>query len=77
MEKFAKFEVPDEVLGDFVREVCNRGLSATTGGRTRRNEVVVTVPYDKDSEDDIDELKQHLEDLIYEAFEGEEEGDKP
>lgn len=72
MEKYAKFEVPEEVLGDFVKEVSNRGLIATTGGRTRRDEIVVTIPYEKDNEDDIDELKQHLDDLIYEEFEADE-----
>jgi len=72
MEKFAKFEVPAEVLGDFVSEVSSKGFAATTSGVTRRGDHIVTVPYEKDREDEIDELKEYLDDLISD-YEGEDE----
>lgn len=73
MEKYVKFEVPAEVLGDFVQEVSSRGMSATTSGTNRRGEHIVTVPYEKDEEDQVDELKEYLDDLISEASEDEDE----
>lgn len=78
MEKFAKFEVPSELLGDFVSEVSSRRLAATTSGTTRRGDHIVTVPYEKGGEDDIEELNEYLDDLIsdYEQDDDEEDDEE-
>lgn len=73
MEKFAKFEVPSEVLGDFMQEVSSRNLTATMSGKNRRDEHILTVPYERDEEGDIDELNDYLDDLISDTNEEEEE----
>ncbi len=75
MEKYVKFEVPAEVLGDFMQEANENGFTATTSGVTKRGEHIITIPYDKEEEDEIDELKEYLDDLISDQ-QAEEEGEE-
>ena len=75
MEKFAKFEVPGEVLGDFIHEVSSKGFTSQNSGVNRYGEHILTVPYEKEQEDEVDELKEYLDDLISD-LEEEEEGEE-
>ncbi|MEO5644997.1 MAG: hypothetical protein ABIQ40_10920 [Bacteroidia bacterium] len=76
MEKYAKFEVPAQVLGDFIQEVSDNGFTSTNSAPNRRGEYVVTVPYDKEQEDEIEELEEYLDDLISDSEEEEEENEE-
>lgn len=67
MEKYAKFEVPAEVLGDFVQEVSRSGFTSSTTGPNRRDEYIVSVAYDKEQEEEIEELEKYLDDLCADA----------
>lgn len=69
MDKYVKFEVPAEVLGDFMQEANSNGFTATTSGTTRKGEHIITIPYDKEQEDDIEALQEYLDDLIEDAKE--------
>ncbi|MEO5641832.1 MAG: hypothetical protein ABIQ40_19035 [Bacteroidia bacterium] len=78
MKRIAKFEVPEIVFSDFIREVSDRDLEAKTGKINRNEEYPVTVEYEKEEQDEIEELEEVLEDLIngIEEEEEEEEEDK-
>ncbi|MEO5642038.1 MAG: hypothetical protein ABIQ40_08525 [Bacteroidia bacterium] len=76
MKRSAKFDVPEEVFSDFIREVSERDLEAKTGKLNRNDEYPVTVEYEKEEQDEIDELEEVLEDLINGIEEEEEEEDE-
>lgn len=60
----AEFEVPAEVFGDFVEKLTELDLNNRVLGRNEDNEIEIVVSYDKEEADKIDELEEHLEELI-------------
>lgn len=73
MEKIVRFEVPSEVLGDFVQDIADRKKTATVSATKHEEEYYVSVPYEKDEEDEINELSEYLDNLISDAESEEEE----
>lgn len=76
MARIAKFTVPQEILSDFLSEVSDRNLSATTGKVSRNSEHSISVEYEKDEEDDIQELEEWLEEQIEGLDEDEDDDDE-
>lgn len=70
--RIAKFQVPADVLAEFVDAVSDKGLNSTVVSRTRY-EYVIAVEYDKDDSGEIDELEEELENLIRNSEEEEED----
>lgn len=71
--KTAKFKVPTEVIADFSEEVESRHLEAKLGSKTQDDEVIVSIEYDREDAELIEELKTVLEDLRSYIEEEEEE----
>lgn len=69
----ATFEVPPDIFGDFTEKLTELELSNTITGRTEDGEIMVKVQYEKDESDQVDELEEHLADLIGETDEDDED----
>ena len=59
----AKFDVPVEVLTEFIDAVCDKELNSTIVSRTEQ-EYNIEIDYGKEEERIIDELEEELETLI-------------
>jgi hypothetical protein len=70
----SKFDVPVEVLTDFLDASCDKGISSTIVSRTR-NEYKIEIDYEKEEASLIDELEEELESLI-ENIDKEEESEE-
>lgn len=70
-----EFEVPSEVFGDFTEKLTETGLANQVLGRNEDDEIEIEVFYEKNDAGLIDELEDHLSDLI-ENLSGEEEEDE-
>jgi hypothetical protein len=73
MQLLAGFEVPTQVMGDFVQNITGRGMTASVTGTKYPEIQVVTVPYEKEEEDEINELNDYLGELISSLDEEDEE----
>lgn len=73
MKRIVKFDVPEEVLTDFLREVSDRDFEAKTGKINRNGEYPVTVEYDREDEEEVSELEEVLDELVADLDEDEEE----
>jgi hypothetical protein len=73
MKRNAKFDVPEEVLTDFLREVSERDFEAKTGKPNRSGEYPVTVEYEREQEEEVSELEEVLDELISDLDEEEQE----
>lgn len=73
MKRSVKFEVPEEVLTDFLREVSDRDFEAKTGKPNRNGEYPVTVEYEREDEEEVSELEEVLDELVADLDEDEEE----
>lgn len=67
-----EFEVPSEVFGGFTEKLAETGLDNRVLGRNEDDEIEIEVNYEKSDAGLIDELEEHLRDLITE-LDGEEE----
>jgi len=61
--RIAKFDVPAEVLAEFIDAVCDKELNSTVVSRTE-DEYNIEIDFDKDDVDKIDELEEELDTLI-------------
>jgi len=68
----SKFEVPVEVLTDFLDASCDKGMNSTIVSRNR-NEYNIEIDYEKEETSLIDELEEELENLIDNMEEDENE----
>ncbi|MBA2612576.1 MAG: hypothetical protein H0U95_11430 [Bacteroidetes bacterium] len=59
-----EFEVPTEVFGDFTEKLAETGLNNRVLGKNEDDEIEIEVFYDKEDAKIIDELEEHLEELI-------------
>jgi hypothetical protein len=69
----AQFEVPIEVIGDFVGKMTELELSNSIVDLTEDNEIEIEVLYEKSESKDVDELEEYLDQLITELEEQENE----
>jgi hypothetical protein len=72
----ASFEVPAEVIGDFIEKMTELELRNTILGKNEDDEIEVEVHYDKEEASDVDELESYLEELIEQLPDEEEEEDE-
>jgi hypothetical protein len=70
----SKFDVPVEVLTDFLDAACEKEMNSTIVSR-KRDEYSIEIDYEKEETSLIDELEDELETLI-ENMEEEEEEDE-
>ncbi len=68
MERFARYEVATEAIGDFILQVANQEMTATISGFNHREEIVVNVFYEDGETDKIEFLDGYLADLIFEQI---------
>lgn len=61
--RIAKFDVPAEVLAEFIDAVCDKELKSTIVSRTE-DEYNIEIDFDKNDVDKIDELEEELDSLI-------------
>lgn len=73
MQRVVNYVVPSPVLGDFVQEVTERGMIANVAATEDRDFQLVSVPYAKEDEDEVNELDEYLKDLISDLDKEEEE----
>ena len=59
-----EFEVPTEVFGDFTEKLAQTGLDNRVLGKNEEDEIEIEVYYEKDDVKIIDDLEDHLEELI-------------
>jgi len=71
--RIAKFTVPTEVIGDFVKEVQERQLEAVIIGATDDDELELRVGYERDDSEKVDELEDRLDELTEGMYEYEED----
>lgn len=74
--RYADFEVPSEVITDFVQEMEDREIEAVIVGLNEDDELILKVGYERDEADKIDELEEKLEELVDSVYENEEEEDE-
>lgn len=60
----AEFTVPGDVILDFVQELTEKKLTNEITGVTEDDELVIEVLYDKQESKVVDELEEHLDNLI-------------
>ena len=72
----AEFSVPSEVMAEFADELANRNLTNCITGTTDDGDIVIEIEYDKDENDEVDELESILEKLRDELEEEEEDGEE-
>lgn len=60
----AIFEVPAEVIGDFVEKLTDLELNNTIIGLTDNEDLEIEVLYEKDESDEVDHLEHYLEKLV-------------
>jgi len=68
-----EFEVPSEVFGDFTEKLAETGLDNRVLGKNEDDEIEIEVHYEKSDAGLIDELEEHLADLIEQLGSEEEE----
>jgi hypothetical protein len=71
--RYANFEVPSDVIADFVREMAESQLQATIVGVNEDDEIIIRVGYERDDAGKVDELEDHLAELVEYVYEEEEE----
>jgi hypothetical protein len=71
--RYADFEVPNEVITDFVKEMEEREMKALIVGVNDDDELVLKMGYERDEADKVDELEDRLEELVATVYEDEEE----
>jgi capsular polysaccharide biosynthesis protein len=69
----AEFNVPPEVITEFVAEMTNRNLSNCIIGTTEDDEIIIEVEYEKIESDAVDELEEILNKLSADIEQEEEE----
>jgi hypothetical protein len=70
----SKFDVPVEVLTEFLDASCDKGMNSTIVSRSR-NEYNIEIDYEKEETSLIDELEEELETLVEDMDEEENEED--
>lgn len=68
----ATFTVPREGMTEFAEELSTRNFPNSIVGTTEEEEIIIEVPYDKEDEDEINELEDILEKIIDDLEEEEE-----
>lgn len=71
--RYADFEVPSEVITDFVQEMQDREIQAVIVRLNEDDELILKIGYERDEADKIDELEEKLEELAATVYENEEE----
>lgn len=71
--RYANFEVPSDVIADFVREMAESQLQATIVGVNEDDEIIIRVGYDRDDAGKVDELEDHLTELVEYVYNDEED----
>jgi hypothetical protein len=69
----AQFEVPADVMADFSEKLNDLQLENSIEGKTEDGDILVEVYYSKDETQAVDELEEHLENLIDELEEEEDQ----
>jgi hypothetical protein len=69
----AEFTVPQEAAVAFCDEIIHRSLPNEITGTTEDNELIIEVAYEKEQNEEVDELETHLENLIEQIKEESEE----
>lgn len=71
--KKINFEVPTEGMPEFVEDLSSRNLSNSVVGTNEDGDIIIEVFYDKEDEDEINQLENLLEKIIDELdFEDDE-----
>lgn len=71
--KKINFEVPTEGMPEFVEDLSSRNLSNSVLGTNEDGDIIIEVFYDKEDEDEINQLENLLEKIIDELdFEDDE-----
>ncbi|MBI3134213.1 MAG: hypothetical protein HYZ14_05995 [Bacteroidetes bacterium] len=60
----AQFYVPKEAMPAFALELSNREMDNTIEGITEEAEIIVSVEYERDEEEEINELEDFLQGLL-------------
>ncbi len=68
-----EFNVPTEVITEFVDELTNRNVSNSIIGTTEDDEIIIEVEYEKTESDAVDELETILDKLSAQIEDEEEE----
>ncbi len=68
-----EFNVPTEIITQFIEEMTERNLSNSITGLTEEDEVIIEIEYDKTETDEVDQLDEILEKLCSGIQEEEEE----
>lgn len=58
------FEVPPQVIGDFAQKLSELELDNSIVGKTDEDEIEIEVYYEKNENDQVDELEEYLQNLI-------------
>lgn len=61
--RYADFEVPSEVMVDFVREMEEQEMQAEIVGLNDDDEIILKVGYERDEAEKMDALEDRLEEL--------------
>ncbi len=73
MYRIAIFEVPTEVIGEFIEKLTDLELENSIIGKNEDEEIEIKVTYEKDESHVVEELETFLETLIYGIEESAEE----
>lgn len=77
MYRIAVFEVPTEVIGQFIEKLTELDLENSIVGKTGNEDIEINVRYEKNQYQQVDELETLLATLIEEMEEvGEVSGDE-
>jgi capsular polysaccharide biosynthesis protein len=68
-----EFNVPTEVITEFVDELTNRNVSNSIIGTTENDEIIIEVEYEKTENEAVNELEEILEKLSAQIEDEEEE----
>ena len=68
-----EFNVPTEVITEFVDELTNRNVSNSIIGTTENDEIIIEVEYEKTESEAVNELEEILEKLSAQIEDEEEE----
>ena len=75
MYRIAVFEVPTEVIGQFIEKLTDLDLENSIVGKTGNEDIEINVRYEKNQYQQVDELETLLATLIEEMEEVGEVGD--
>lgn len=68
-----EFEVPAEIFADFTEKLAETGLDNRVLGKNEDDEIEIEVYYEKGDSSLIDDLEEHLEELLEDLGTDEEE----